>query len=334
MSTETTIADPEQPQPPPGKRLNRRQVLKASALVGAGTAGLALVGCGASGDDGELVHPQEELTTLKDENKELKKEVRSIARGGAAEGGHETAAEGGHETAAEAGHGAAQPLAAHPEGEGRPNGPTSFNPDIESPDIDPSAYIDPKASVIRNVHIGSRVYVAPFASARGDEGQPIFIDDGSNLQDGVVIHALETIEGGEEVSGNLVKVGGNKYAVHVGKNVSLAHQSHVHGPARVGDDTFIGMQALLFKAQVGSNCVVEPKALVMGVTVADGHYVPAGALITKQEQADALPVITDDYAFKSLNAAVLHVNQQLADGYNGVAAQPHVSNALPEGGHE
>ena len=41
------------------------------------------------------------------------------------------------------------------------------------------------------------------------------------------------------------------------------------------------------------------------------------AIVTKQADADALPKITDDYPFKSLNEAVVHVNTQLADGYNG-----------------
>lgn len=34
--------------------------------------------------------------------------------------------------------------------------------------------------------------VSPCASVRGDEGQPPFRGDDSNVQDGVVIHTLET----------------------------------------------------------------------------------------------------------------------------------------------
>jgi carbonic anhydrase/acetyltransferase-like protein (isoleucine patch superfamily) len=109
---------------------------------------------------------------------------------------------------------------------------------------------------------------------------------------------------------------GEKYAVYVGKRVSLAHQAQIHGPAKVGDDTFIGMQSLVFKAEVGSGCVVEPKSLLLGVKVADGRYVPAGSIIKSQADADALPEITEDYAFKSLNKGVVHVNVHLADGYN------------------
>jgi len=193
---------------------------------------------------------------------------------------------------------------------------TPFNPQTSEPEIDPTAYIHPLATAIGNVHIGRRVMVSPGASVRSDEGQPIWVGDESNVQDGVVLHALETWEHGAPVEKNLVTMDGKKYAVYVGDRVSLAHQAQVHGPASVGDDTFIGMQALVFKAKVGANCVVEPKALLLGVTVADGRYVPAGSLITSQEQADGLPVITDDYAFKDLNKGVVHVNTHLADGYN------------------
>ncbi|MGE0598085.1 MAG: carbonic anhydrase [Dehalococcoidia bacterium] len=197
----------------------------------------------------------------------------------------------------------------------RPNVATSFNPDIESPVVGAGSYVDKLASVIGNVSVGKGVFVAPFASIRGDEGQPIVIGDGSNIQDGVVIHALETVEGGEAIEQNLVTVGARKYAVYIGKNVSLAHQSQVHGPAAVGDNTFVGMQVLVFKATIGKNVVIEPGARVIGVNVPAERYVPAGSVITTQAQADALPEITAGYAFATLNDGVLHVNQSLADAY-------------------
>jgi PGF-CTERM protein len=197
-----------------------------------------------------------------------------------------------------------------------PNVLTSFNPTVEEPDIDPTAYIHPLASAIGDVRIGSHVMVSPGASVRGDEGQPIWVGDDSNIQDGVVLHALETELDGEPVETNLIDVDGTKYAIYIGDRVSLAHQSHVHGPAKVGDDTFIGMQAFVFKATVGNNCVLEPVSAVIGVTVPDGRYVPAGSVIATQEQADALPAITDDYGFKHTNEAVVHVNELLAEGYN------------------
>jgi len=151
------------------------------------------------------------------------------------------------------------------------------------------------------------------ASVRGDESEHIFIGDNSNVQDGVVVHGLETFEGGHELIENEVEVEGKRYSVYIGKRVSLAHQSQVHGPARVGDDTFVGMQSFVFRSELGDHVVVEPGAKVIGVTVAAGRYIPALSLITRQEQADALPLITEGYAYRKLNDGVVRVNVQLAD---------------------
>lgn len=192
---------------------------------------------------------------------------------------------------------------------------TSFNDDERIPEIHRTAYVHPLAAVIGNVHLGKRVMVAPAASVRGDEGQPIWVDDDVNIQDCVVLHALETHVNGMLVREAVVEVDGEFYGVYISPRVSLAHQSQVHGPAFIGCDTFVGMQALVFRATVGKNCVIEPKALVMGVNIPDGKYVPAGALITTQEEADNLPFITKNYPLRNLNHAVVHVNTELAQGY-------------------
>ncbi|MPM76950.1 Carnitine operon protein CaiE [bioreactor metagenome] len=199
----------------------------------------------------------------------------------------------------------------------RANPVTPWNSVPTVPVIDPTAYIDHQASVIGYVTIGASVMVSPMASIRGDEGMPIFVGNESNVQDGVVLHALETIdEEGEPVEKNLVEVGGKKYAVYIGERVSLAHQSQVHGPSSVGNDTFIGMQAFVFKSKVGNNCVLEPTSAVIGVTIPDGRYVPAGTVVTTQAEADKLPEITGDYGYKHTNEAVVYVNVNLAEGYN------------------
>ena len=218
---------------------------------------------------------------------------------------------------------------------GRPNVETDFNEDIESPLLDPSAFIDPLASVVGHVRIGKGVYLAPFASVRGDEGQPIFIGDGANVQDGAVVHALETVQEGKEVPGRTYNVGGREYAVYIGKRVSLAHQALVHGPARVDDNVFVGMQAMVFKAWVGEGAVIEPGAKVIGVTIPAHRYVSAGQTITDQKVADKLPEITDSYPFRALNDAVVHVNTSFASGYNQLAKETaEAATAAPAGGSE
>ena len=89
------------------------------------------------------------------------------------------------------------------------------------------------AVVNGSVTIGEMIFVAQGASIRGDKGQPIFVGDYSNVQDGVVIHGLETFEGDHELLLNKVQLAGKQYWVYIGKRVSLAHQSQVHGPAMV-----------------------------------------------------------------------------------------------------
>src|SRR5512137_1026927 len=103
-----------------------------------------------------------------------------------------------------------------------------FSAKVSEPDIDASTYVHPLASVIGNVHLGKHIMVSPSASVRGDEGQPLFVGDDSNVQDGVVIHALETEMNGKPVEKNLCEVDGHRYGVYVGSRVSLAHQVQIH----------------------------------------------------------------------------------------------------------
>ncbi|KAF5411565.1 MAG: Carbonic anhydrase [Candidatus Methanogasteraceae archaeon] len=213
---------------------------------------------------------------------------------------------------------------------------TPWNAESVLPTIDPTAYVHPQAVVIGASEIGQNVMISPQAAVRGDEGMPLYIGDDSNIQDGVVLHALETVNDEcEEIPGRTYTVDKKKYAVYIGDRVSLAHQAHVHGPAKVGDDTFVGMQSFIFMADVGKNCVLEPWATVVGVTVPDGRYVAAGEVITDQAAADALPTIEEGYKYKTTNAAVVHVNEELAEGYNeiDVSAVPGASPTL-EVAHE
>jgi carbonic anhydrase/acetyltransferase-like protein (isoleucine patch superfamily) len=62
--------------------------------------------------------------------------------------------------------------------------------------------------------------------------------------------------------------------------------------------------------------VLEPTSAAIGVTIPDGRYVPAGTVVTSQIEADRLPEITDDYAYRHTNEGVVYVNINLAEGYN------------------
>lgn len=87
------------------------------------------------------------------------------------------------------------------------------------------------------------------------------------------------------------------------------------------------MQALVFKSWVGRGSVIEPGAKVVGVIIAPGRFVPAGTVVTSQAAAEKLPEITDDYPFRGLNDAVVHVNTRFATGYRKAAE----AEATPDG---
>ncbi|TYP73377.1 DapH/DapD/GlmU-related protein [Paenibacillus methanolicus] len=186
------------------------------------------------------------------------------------------------------------------------NPATPFHAESLSPRIAPTAFIGPFSSVIGGVAIGDRVFVAPNVSIRADEGTPFHIGEGSNLQDGVILHGLKD---------GRVLVGGQPYSIYVDRSVSLAHGAIVHGPAYIGEQSFVGFQSLVFQAIVGSNVHIANNAVVIGnVTIANDRFVPPGAMIDTQEKADRLkPIPQDKEAFA---AEVQRVNREFAASYS------------------
>ena len=214
----------------------------------------------------------------------------------------------------------------------RPNIQTDFNPNVTDPTISEFAYVDPLALVIGDCEIGRLVLVAPFAVCRADEGIPIHVGDYSNMQDGVILHALETGSHGKNIDdrrysseGSLLRANDtgfkNGFAIYVGDKVSLAHGVQVHGPAYVGNDTFVGMKSLIFNAKIGNRVAIGVSSTVTnGVTIPDDKLVPPGTIVTTQAQADALPARVGS-PYEEINKAVIHVNQELAKGYSAQKIQ-------------
>lgn len=214
----------------------------------------------------------------------------------------------------------------------RPNIQTDFNPNTTYPIISKFAYVDPLALVIGDCEIGKLALVAPFAVCRADEGIPIHIGDYSNMQDGVILHALETTSHGKNIDdrrysaeGSLMKGNDtgfkNGFAIYVGDKVSLAHGVQVHGPAYIGNDTFVGMKSLIFNAKIGNRVAIGVSSTITdGVTIPDNKFVPPGTIITTQAQANALPPRVGS-PYEEINSAVIHVNQELAKGYNAQTIQ-------------
>jgi carbon dioxide concentrating mechanism protein CcmM len=187
--------------------------------------------------------------------------------------------------------------------------PTPWSRNLAEPKIHETTFVHPVANIIGDVRIGANVIIAPGTSIRADEGTPFHIGENTNIQDGVVIHGLE--------QGRVIGDDQNKYSVWIGDNVSITHMALIHGPAYVGDNSFIGFRSTVFNARVGAGCIVMMHALIQDVEIPPGKYVPSGAIITTQQQADRLPdAEPEDQQFAH---HVVGVNQSLRTGYRCAA---------------
>lgn len=167
-----------------------------------------------------------------------------------------------------------------------------------------SAFVHQKASIIGKVILGEQVHIAAESSIRADEGSPFYIGDYSNIQDGVVIHALKE---------KWVTVGSEDWAVYIGQNVSVAHQALVHGPCFIGNNSFIGFQAIVHDSVIASHCYIGIGAIVVGVEIPEGRYVPHGMVVDSYDKVELLPKVTD--AHLHFNDDVVEVNKGLVKAY-------------------
>lgn len=130
----------------------------------------------------------------------------------------------------------------------------------KTPKIDATTFISEKSTIIGDVEIGARCSVWPNAVIRGDL-QSIKINEGTNVQDNVVIHAPHQFVA----------------PVKIGRNVSIGHSAVLHG-CEIDDNSLIGIHAVVLdKTKIGSwvlvgagaiipsNITIPPKSLVLGV---------------------------------------------------------------------
>lgn len=115
-------------------------------------------------------------------------------------------------------------------------------------------WIAPTAAVIGKVKLGKKASVWWHAVLRGDN-EPITIGEGTNIQDGTVIH---TDPG---------------FPVVIGERVTVGHMAMIHG-CTIGDGSLIGINAVVLNgAKVGKNCLIGAGALVM-----EGKEIPDNSL--------------------------------------------------------
>ncbi|AFY31243.1 ribulose bisphosphate carboxylase small subunit [Calothrix sp. PCC 7507] len=187
--------------------------------------------------------------------------------------------------------------------------PTPWSRSLAEPQIHETSFVHSFSNLIGDVRIGANVIVAPGTTIRADEGTPFYLGENTNIQDGVVIHGLE--------QGRVIGDDQNQYSVWIGKNTCITHMALIHGPAYVGDNSFIGFRSTVFNARVGAGCIVMMHALIQDVEIPPGKYVPSGAIITNQQQADRLPDVQEqDEEFAH---HVVGINQALRAGYRCAA---------------
>jgi carbonic anhydrase/acetyltransferase-like protein (isoleucine patch superfamily) len=126
---------------------------------------------------------------------------------------------------------------------------------MDTPRIDPTAFIHPHAFVCGDVVLGARVSVWPTAVIRGDTAT-ITIGDESNVQDGTVVHVDHGVP------------------CLIGARVAIGHRAIVHG-ATVEDDCLIGMGAILLnRVHVGRGSIVGA-----GAVCREGLVIPPDSLV-------------------------------------------------------
>ncbi len=124
-----------------------------------------------------------------------------------------------------------------------------------TPQLGEHGFVAPDATVIGQVVTGRDVTIWFNAVLRGDNAL-ISIGDGSNIQDGSVLHVDPDIP------------------LSIGKRVTIGHKVMLHG-CTIGDGSLIGMNAVVLNhAVIGKNCLIGANALVT-----EKMQIPDGSLV-------------------------------------------------------
>jgi carbonic anhydrase len=97
--------------------------------------------------------------------------------------------------------------------------------------------------------------------------------------------------------------------------VSLAHDSLVHGPVWIGNNTLIGVKSAVLDSKIGNNVVIRIGSIVTGVEIPDNTLVPPGSILTNQSQVAKLPSVIGSQS-QNLNQGDLQNSQVLTTAYN------------------
>jgi carbonic anhydrase/acetyltransferase-like protein (isoleucine patch superfamily) len=124
------------------------------------------------------------------------------------------------------------------------------------PTVDATAFVDPSAQVIGDVHIGAESSVWMNVVIRGDVHR-IRIGRRSNIQDLTMVHVMR-----------------ETHPTIIGDEVTVGHSAVLHG-CTIEDRVLIGMGAMLLNgAHIGADSVVAAGSLVT-----EGTRIPPRSLV-------------------------------------------------------
>jgi carbonic anhydrase/acetyltransferase-like protein (isoleucine patch superfamily) len=123
------------------------------------------------------------------------------------------------------------------------------------PAVDAAAWVAPSADVMGKVRVLRDASIWFRAVLRGDN-EWIEIGEGSNVQDGCVLHTDPNLP------------------LTVSRNCTIGHKAILHG-CEIGEGSLIGMGAVVLnRAKIGKNCLIGAQALVPeGKTIPDRSLV-------------------------------------------------------------
>ena len=116
-------------------------------------------------------------------------------------------------------------------------------------------FIAENAAVIGSVTLHHNASIWFGCTVRGDTDD-LIIGEGSNIQDGSVVHTDPGIK------------------LRIGRDVTVGHMCMLHG-CEIGDNTLIGIgSVILNNVKIGKNCIIGAKSLIT-----EGKQIPDNSLV-------------------------------------------------------
>ena len=159
-----------------------------------------------------------------------------------------------------------------------PNPETPFNPEQIEPQLGANVDREEFARITGDVRVGENSSVGRRTAIRADEGTPIVIGPGASIDDRVTFHAVKGTD------------------VRAGEFLVVDDDAVLHGPLEIGDRTFVGEHAVVFRARLGDEVRIGEGAVIVGpegpadkiMEIPDGTLIPAGTVVTTEEDVRAL----------------------------------------------